>query len=232
MNILLRVKPVIPQLTVDKRLGDGGGQWIKFGVWANRPREHESYTRQITLTNRLAAALTFTVATTGPFQLTSCTTNAPKHPLGAPSAGMSVAGGAGGGDSLYRPSSRGSAPQLFTLTTQTNLVVEVSFDPRHPDAVPLSSSLFGSTATAIAAAAGATGGAGGTVSLPAASPTAGDGEAQAGSKLREEYTGTLTLTFANDHVQVCVCAFVCLPVLSLYAVSRGCALAARPSSSF
>ena len=43
----LQLRPVVPNLVVDKRIGDGGGQWIKFGVWANRTRDHQSFTRQV-----------------------------------------------------------------------------------------------------------------------------------------------------------------------------------------
>lgn len=193
--MVLRVRPVTPFLSLDKRAGDGGDQWIKLGVWANRPGSHPSYTRSLTLTNHLAAPLTFAVDTSGPFVLTACNTNAPKHPLSS-------------GDAVRRPSSRGAAPRLFTLTTQTNLVVDVAFDPNHPEAAAGLAAAAATSPLALGHAGGPSPTARSTASLgvtaagSGAGAGAGAGGPGAAAPLRQEYQGSVTLTFANDCVQV------------------------------
>lgn len=113
------ITPVEPKLHVDKRTPQGKKDslpFIKFGVWSTHPATHPSHNRQITLTNQIPSALTFTLAVEGPFTMLNARTHAPKHPLQPRN-----------NDVVNRPMSAG-ASRMFTLPHLSNIVVDMQFD--------------------------------------------------------------------------------------------------------
>ena len=74
-GLRLRITPKEPKLTVDKLPNVGGYPCIKIGGWATHSIRHESYTRQLTLTNNFPSPLTFSLDVVGPFMIRKVLTN-------------------------------------------------------------------------------------------------------------------------------------------------------------
>mgnify|MGYP001973447934 CR=1 FL=1 len=109
------ITPIEPVLHVDKRKPSGKKDklpFVKFGVWSTHPGSHPSHNRQITLTNQIPTALTFTLAVEGPFTMLNARTHAPKHPLQSREGAV-----------VNRPLSAGST-RMFTLPHLANVVVD------------------------------------------------------------------------------------------------------------
>ena len=132
------ITPIEPVLHVDKRKPSGKKDklpFVKFGVWSTHPGSHPSHNRQITLTNQIPTALTFTLAVEGPFTMLNARTHAPKHPLQSREGAV-----------VNRPLSAGST-RMFTLPHLANVVVDLQFDKGlarsqyHPVANPLDTSM-------------------------------------------------------------------------------------------
>jgi hypothetical protein len=187
---------------------------------------HPSCKRSFTLANLAGNDLVFTLRVEGPFLLTGAHTTAPKHPITrvdvlakATSKGPGAAPSATLGASLaalFAPGALetpdGSVPKIHSLPPQTNLTVDVAFDPSagaslrttaaalyFSDRVPIPSNaltnsvrLPGGGMLAETAGGGGGGGLGGTITLGATGGAAGADAAPGAGGVNSVVTASVT----------------------------------------
>ena len=87
----LRGETLKAHLTVDKKSRVDGNSYMRFDVWPTNTEGVPSLTKKLSLTNETSADVVLSVNTSGPFEITGTTTNAPPHPLAKPgSAGTPI----------------------------------------------------------------------------------------------------------------------------------------------
>ena len=81
LKLQLVCNTINPVLHVDKRLDAMGDHVSQFLIWSTSPADHASYYKTITLTNKLAANLTFCLNISEAFTIHKCESSAAPHPL-------------------------------------------------------------------------------------------------------------------------------------------------------
>jgi hypothetical protein len=118
LRLGLSVSPVLPYLDLDEETQKDGFKWIRLEAWATQPATHESFRRQVTLTNSFDLALRFALEVDGPFKLEKIHTAA--KPVPCTQTELT--------DTYRSLVSRGL--ETVSLPPRANIVVDIRFDPK------------------------------------------------------------------------------------------------------